>query len=138
LSVSRIFAAASHLLIDPLSLIRIQREYDLKMGGVMSVYAIAQLWIQDPVAYGRYTERFMEVFRNYQGRVLAADDSPLIFEGTSDVNKVVVLSFPDETAFRAWAESPEYLAIAKDRRAGAKSVILLVKSIASRPVIPNA
>jgi uncharacterized protein (DUF1330 family) len=104
----------------------------------MSVYAIAQLWIHDPVAYGQYAERFMEVFRNYQGRVLVADDSPMIFEGTSDVDKVVVVSFPDEAAFRAWAESSEYLATAKDRSAGAKSVILLVKGIASRPVIPNA
>jgi uncharacterized protein (DUF1330 family) len=97
----------------------------------MSVYAIAQLWIHDPATYGRYVSRFMAVFKNYNGRVLVADESPLIVEGTWDGDKVVVVSFPDEQSFRDWAESPEYLEIAKDRKVGAKSVIVLAKGIAS-------
>jgi len=103
----------------------------------MSVYAIAQLWIHDPLAYGRYADRFMEVFKNYQGRVLVADENPVVFEGTSDVHKVVVILFPDESSFRAWAESPEYLEIANDRKAGARSVILLVKGITSHAATPR-
>jgi uncharacterized protein (DUF1330 family) len=97
----------------------------------MSVYAIAQLWIHDPATYGRYVDRFMEVFKNYKGRVLVADESPVIIEGAWDGDKVVVVSFPNEASFRDWAESPEYLEIAKDRKAGAKSVIVLVNGIAS-------
>jgi uncharacterized protein (DUF1330 family) len=97
----------------------------------MSVYAIAQLWIHDPVTYGRYVDRFMEVFKNYKGRVLAADEHPVILEGAWDGDKVIVVSFPNESSFRDWAESPEYLEIAKDRKGGAKSVIMLVKGIAS-------
>ena len=97
----------------------------------MSVYAIAQLWIHDPVAYGRYVSRFMEIFKKYKGRVLVADENPAIVEGAWDGNKVVVVSFPDEASFREWAESPDYLEIAEDRKAGAKSVIVLVKGIAS-------
>jgi uncharacterized protein (DUF1330 family) len=95
----------------------------------MSVYAIAQLWIHDPEIYGRYVARFMDVFRNYKGRVLVADESPVIIEGAWDADKVVVVSFPDEASFRDWAESPDYLEIAKDRKGGAKSVIVLVKGI---------
>ena len=98
----------------------------------MSVYAIAQLWIHDPVTYGRYLSRFMEVFKNYKGRVLAADESPLTIEGSWDGDKVVLLSFPDEASFREWADSPDYLEIAKERIAAAKAVIVLVKGIASR------
>jgi uncharacterized protein (DUF1330 family) len=96
----------------------------------MSVYAIAQLWIHDPATYGRYLARFMEVFKNYKGRVLVADESPVILEGAWDGDKVVVLWFANEASFQEWAESPEYLEIAKDRKAGAKSVIVLVKGIA--------
>jgi uncharacterized protein (DUF1330 family) len=103
----------------------------------MSVYAIAQLWIHDPVRYGRYVDRFMEVFKNYKRRVLVADDSPVIVEGEWDANKVVVVSFPDEASFRDWAESPDYLEIAKDRKAGAKSVIVLAKGIPSRGDVPR-
>jgi uncharacterized protein (DUF1330 family) len=98
----------------------------------MSVYAIAQLWIHDPATYGRYVGRFMGVMKNYKGRVLVADESPAVLEGAWDGNKIVVISFPDEASFHDWAESPEYLEIAKDRKAGAKSVIVLVKGIPGR------
>jgi len=100
----------------------------------MSVYAIAQLWIHDPLTYGRYVDRFREVFKHYKGRVLVADESPAVVEGKWDGDKVVVLSFPDESSFRDWAESPEYLEIAKDRKAGARSVVLLVKGITNSEV----
>jgi uncharacterized protein (DUF1330 family) len=93
------------------------------------VYAIAQLTITDRATYDRYQARFMGVMKRFQGRVLAADESPKVVEGTWDRQKVVLLSFPDEAAFREWAESPEYLEIAKDRKAGADAVILLVKGI---------
>ena len=93
----------------------------------MSVYAIAQLWIHDPVIYGRYVVRFMDVFKNYKGRVLVADESPVVLEAAWDGNQVVVVSFPGEASFRDWAESQEYLEIATDRKAGARSVIVLVK-----------
>jgi uncharacterized protein (DUF1330 family) len=98
----------------------------------MSVYAIAQLWIHDPARYGRYVGRFMDVFKKYKGRVLAADESPLVLEGPWDGSKVVVLSFPDEASFRDWAESAEYQEIAKDRKAAARSVIVLAHGIAAR------
>lgn len=93
------------------------------------VYAIAQLSITDREAYNRYQAKFMGVMKRYQGRVLAADEKPLVVEGDWDKEKVVLLSFPDEVAFREWAESPEYLEIAKDRKAGSEAVVLLVKGI---------
>ena len=95
----------------------------------MSVYAIAQLWIHDPAAYGRYARRFMRVFEKFRGRVLVADENPQILEGVCDVDKVVVVTFPDEPSFREWVQSPEYLEIAEDRKAGASSVIMLVNDI---------
>ncbi len=93
------------------------------------VYAIAQLSITDRATYDRYQARFMSVMRRYKGRVLAADESPKVVEGVWDRDKVVLLSFPDEAAFREWAESPEYLEIAKDRKAGSDAVVLLVKGV---------
>ena len=95
----------------------------------MSVYAIAQLKITDRAAYDRYQAKFMGVMKRYQGHVLAADESPQVIEGDWKRNKVVLLSFPDEKAFREWAESPEYQEISKDRKAGSEAVVLLVKGI---------
>jgi uncharacterized protein (DUF1330 family) len=53
----------------------------------------------------------------------------VVFEGPWDGNRIVVLSFPDEASFRDWAESPEYQEIAKDRKAAARSVIVMVHGI---------
>ena len=93
------------------------------------VYAIAQLTITDRATYNRYQAKFMGVMKQFKGHVLAADEKPQVVEGRWDREKVVLLSFPDEAAFREWAESPEYLEIAKDRKAGSDAVVLLVKGI---------
>jgi len=95
----------------------------------MTVYAIAQLTITDRAAYNRYQSRFMSVMSRYKGRVLAADEHPQVVEGQWDREKLVLLSFPDEAAFREWADSPDYQEIAKDRKAGSTAVVLLVKGI---------
>jgi Domain of unknown function (DUF1330) len=39
------------------------------------------------------------------------------------------MSFPDEAAYHAWADSPEYLEISKDRKAGAQAIVLLAKGV---------
>ena len=96
----------------------------------MTVYAIAQLNFTDRAAYDRYQARFMEVFRAHRGTLLAADESPQVIEGEWNLDKVVMMSFPDEAAFRAWAESPEYRSISEDRHAGADTVVLLVNGLA--------
>jgi len=95
----------------------------------MTVYALAQLTIHDRARYDRYQSRFMDVLRRHKGRVLAADESPQVVEGTWEREKVVLLSFADEAAYRAFAESADYQAIAVDRLAGADAVVLLVKGV---------
>ena len=95
----------------------------------MSVYVIAQLRFTNRPSYDRYQARFMDVFRKYKGRVLAADESPQVMEGSWDRQKVVLLSFPDEAAYREFAESPAYEEIARDRKAGSDAVVLLVRGI---------
>jgi uncharacterized protein (DUF1330 family) len=94
----------------------------------MSVYALAQLRIHDAERYGRYMSRFMPVLEKYNGKLLAADEAPRVLEGQWwDRNKVVLMEFADNAAFKAWATSPEYMEIAEDRKAGAEAVVLLIK-----------
>jgi uncharacterized protein (DUF1330 family) len=96
---------------------------------LVTVYAIAQLKFIDRDAYNRYQAAFMEVFQRYSGTLLAADETPKVVEGKWDREKVVLIAFPDEPAFRDWAESPDYQRISQDRRAGADTVVLLVHGI---------
>ncbi len=94
----------------------------------MTVYALAQLRIHDRDAYGRYMSKFMPVLEQYNGQLLAADETPRVLEGEWwDRNKVVLMEFEDAGAFRAWATSPEYTEISADRKAGADAVVLLIK-----------
>jgi uncharacterized protein (DUF1330 family) len=95
----------------------------------VTVYAIAQLKFTDRDAYNRYQAAFMEVFQGCSGTLLAADEAPHVIEGQWDRDKVVLMSFPDETAFRDWAESPDYQRISEDRRAGADTVVLLAQGL---------
>jgi uncharacterized protein (DUF1330 family) len=98
----------------------------------MTVYALAQLRIHDAVRYSRYMSRFMPVLDKYNGKLLAADETPRVLEGAWwDRNKVVLMEFADTNAFRAWATSPEYTEIAEDRKAGADAVVLLIKGLPS-------
>jgi uncharacterized protein (DUF1330 family) len=95
----------------------------------VTVYAIAHLRFTDRAAYDRYQTRFMEIFRRHPGTLLAADESPQVVEGQWDWEKVVLMSFPDESAFRQWAESPDYQDISKDRHAGADTMVLLARGL---------
>jgi uncharacterized protein (DUF1330 family) len=79
----------------------------------MTVYAIAQLKFTDRTAYDRYQARFMQVFTQFDGMVLAADEAPRVVEGSSDREKVVLLSFPDADSYWRFAKSPEYQDIRK-------------------------
>ena len=48
-------------------------------------------------------------------------NTPLVLEGAWDRDKLVLMSFPDEAAYRASRQnSPEYLEVSKDRKAGAQ------------------
>ena len=94
----------------------------------MSVYVIAQISITDRNAYNRYQARFLDVFRQFKGQLLAADESPEIVEGNWMHEKVILMRFPDKDTFEEWAFSPAYQEISKDRKAGSEGVVLLVKS----------
>ena len=95
----------------------------------MSVFVIVQLKMIDRAAYDRYQARFLDVFKKFNGRLLSADEHPLVLEGVWDRDRLVLMSFPDEAAFGAWASSPEYLEISKDRKAGAQGIVLLAKGL---------
>ena len=96
----------------------------------MTVYVIAQLRFTDRAAYDRYQARFWDVFRQFDGRLLVADEQPTVLEGRWDREKVVIMSFPDEAAARRFTEAPAYREIAKDRKAGADAVVLRAKGFA--------
>ena len=93
----------------------------------MTCYVVARVAIRDRAAYDRYAAQFMRVLGRHDGRLLVSDEAPDVMEGDDDGRKLVVLSFADRAAALTWANSPEYLEIAKDRHAGADTIAVLAQ-----------
>ena len=92
----------------------------------MTIYIAAHLQIHDRPVYERYASRFMQVLQQYGGRLLAADEAPVVIEGGYRSGKFVLLSFESDDAAERWSRSDEYRAIAIDRRASADCSVLKV------------
>ena len=93
----------------------------------MSCYFVARIQIHDEAKYARYLARCGEVFAHCDGRYLAVDESPIPLEGEPQTGRMVIIEFPDETAFRNWYDSPEYREILAHRLNGAHCTASLVR-----------
>lgn len=95
----------------------------------MTVYIVAQLKFTERARYDRYQARFFDVFRKFNGKLLAADDQPIVLEGDWPRDKIVMMEFPDAASADAFHTSPEYQEIALDRKAGADAIVLTVRGL---------
>lgn len=95
----------------------------------MTVYVVAQLTIHDRALHRQYEAGFMDVFRQFNGRLLAVDDQPAVIEGAWPLTRIVLAAFPDAASYYAWWNSPGYQDIVRHRHAGSEATILLVKGL---------
>jgi len=93
----------------------------------MTVYVIAQLEFTDEARYRTYQAAATKLFMEKGIRVLAADEAPVLLEGDTSPDKVVVMAFDDEASAREFLEGPDYQAISEDRRAGARTASVMIK-----------
>ncbi|MGH6642983.1 MAG: DUF1330 domain-containing protein [Bradyrhizobium sp.] len=93
----------------------------------MTVYVIAQLKFTHRELYNRYQSRFADVFRKFKGKLLVADEHPVVTEGSWERDKVVIMEFPDDATAHEFQTSPEYQEIAVDRKAGADAIVFTVR-----------
>jgi uncharacterized protein (DUF1330 family) len=85
----------------------------------MPAYWVARSLIHDPVEYKKYTDLVPGILQKHGGKVLARGGKYQIMEGPEDFHRFVVIEFPTLQAGVACFESPEYVAAAAFRRAGA-------------------
>ena len=95
----------------------------------MACYLIAQIKVHDKAGYQKYLDGFDEVFRNYNGIIMAADKDPIILEGEWPHRRTVLIRFPDADEARRWYQSPEYQRLAEVRRCASDSNIVLVRGM---------
>ena len=76
-----------------------------------------------------HQRRFAGVFAGSGGKLLAADEAPIVLEGEWASDKLVILEFDGSEMARKLLQSPAYQAIAEDRKAGAETIALLVRGL---------
>jgi len=95
----------------------------------MTVYVINNMTIHDMNEYKTYVKGFMPVFERYGGQILAAENNPNPTEGVWPYDRTVLLAFPTREAADRWSCSPEYQEIAKHRKAGTNSNVLVLDGL---------
>ncbi len=95
----------------------------------MAVYIINNMKIHDRAEYDTYLRGFMDVFRQFDGEVLAAVDAPQPVEGEWPFDRTVLLRFPSRESALRWAESPQYRAIAEHRWKGTTSNVVILPEL---------
>lgn len=95
----------------------------------MTVYVINNMTIHDRAEYETYVRGFMDVFRRFNGRVLAAKDAPTPLEGSWPYDRTILLSFPSREELDRWYESPEYRAIVGHRFKGTTSNVVVLDAL---------
>jgi uncharacterized protein (DUF1330 family) len=95
----------------------------------VTVYAIAQISIHDRTRYDSYAARFLPVLAHFGGTLLAADERPEVIEGNWTRQKVILFRFPDRASFDAWAQSPQYQEISRDRLAATDGEVIVIRGL---------
>ena len=95
----------------------------------MSIYLVTQQNFINEERYRKYEAAFPAVFAKFKGKVLVADESPIVLEGDWTMNKIVILEFANKSDAKEFSTSPEYQAIQGDRIAGTSGCTLLANGI---------
>jgi uncharacterized protein (DUF1330 family) len=95
----------------------------------MTHYFAAQIKINDPDEYGKYLDKFDDIFSKYKGEYLAIDESPNLLEGDWNYTKSVLIKFKSKKDFEDWYYSDDYQAILKYRLNSSKSDSILIEGL---------
>lgn len=95
----------------------------------MPVYVVALIEIKDRERYRTYENSFMDVFSQYQGKMLSVDDNGQTLEGNWAHSRTVLIEFPDNDALQSWYHSDAYQALLQHRVAAATANIGVVQGL---------
>ena len=95
----------------------------------MTHFFVAQIRINDPVEYGKYLDKFDDIFSKYKGEYLAIDESPTLLEGNWDYTKSVLIKFNNKKDFEDWYYSEDYQKILKHRLNSSRCDTILLEGL---------
>ena len=93
----------------------------------MSAYIIAQVNINDPEQYKKYTAVTPGIIKKYGGRFVVRGSEVNTLEGGHKEDRWVVLEFEDEEAAKSFYFSPEYTEAKEVRQGASEAKFVLLK-----------
>ncbi len=93
----------------------------------MSAYLIANVDVRDPEAYEAYRCRTREIIERHGGRFLVRGGAIEVLEGEPNVQRLVVIEFPNATAARAFYDSEDYQEIIPFRTRASHAALFIVE-----------
>ena len=98
----------------------------------MPAYVIGEAEITNPEAMKAYGPMIMAAVRQYGGKYLARGARPVVLEGASAHN-ILIIEFENAEAARRWYASPEYQAAKAVRQGNSNLRLLLVEDFIKMP-----
>lgn len=95
----------------------------------MPCYIIVQLRFNDEKCFREDQQRFARIFRQAGARLLAADDSPELLEGSWTGDRVVMIEFGTISRATAFLKSEAYRRLTEERSVAADTTSLFVKGL---------
>lgn len=92
----------------------------------MSKIMVAIINIENKNGYKEYQDSVLPMFEEMGIDVLAVDDAPQAIEGDTRNQRMVVIRFENEEAFKDWYESEDYEKIKPIRLANSKGEVHLL------------
>ena len=95
----------------------------------MSVYFVVQEKVTDQEGLDAYSKAARPTMAGIRGRALVVDNAVTAVEGDWHGERLVILEFEDEAAFREWYDSPAYQAALPLRMAATDSRGALARGV---------
>ncbi|HLN49127.1 MAG TPA: DUF1330 domain-containing protein [Steroidobacteraceae bacterium] len=98
----------------------------------MAAYIFASVEITDPAAYEEYRRQVPAVIEAYGGRYLVRGGAVERLEGEGEIDRLVILEFPDMARLKAFYQSTQYHPLLAIRRRAARSDLIAVEGVSER------
>lgn len=95
----------------------------------MKGYVVANVSVEDAVAYEGYRSRTAAIIEQYGGRFLVRGGAVEVREGDPGISRLVILEFPSVEAARTFYDSPEYQGILPIRFDTANSTLVIAEGV---------
>ncbi|MHA1109169.1 MAG: DUF1330 domain-containing protein [Alphaproteobacteria bacterium] len=92
-------------------------------------FIVDQLEVTDPDTMKEYSAGVGATVKQYEGTPLVRGGDFEVLEGDYQPHRMVVMSFADMAALKAWYDSPEYAPLKEMRKSSSRSNIVAVEGL---------